>query len=180
MRTSIVTLTAALALGAAAAMSGAQAQMRQGTGPGTMRGDGCEAGMGMMCMMGEQPRMGMMGQANMTQRVEQRLAALKTQLKITEAQTKAWDAYAAAVRDAANAMSGQRQAFMGQMRGAALPQRLDFHEAMLVSHLEQLRKTKAAVAALYAVLSDDQKKTADGAMMGPMTRGPMRGPMRRQ
>ena len=180
MRARSIAFVSTLALAIAAPLAAAEAQMRQGMGPGTMRGDGCEAGMGMMCMMGEQPRMGMMGQANMTARVEQRLAALKTRLKITDAQSKQWDAYAAAVRDAANAMSGQRRAFMGRMHGAALPQRLDFHEAMLVSHLEQLRKTKAAVAALYAVLSDDQKKTADNAMMGPMMRGPMRGPMRRQ
>ena len=61
---------------------------------------------------------------------------------------------------------------------ATLPQRLDLHEATLVSHLEQLRKTKAAANALYAVLSDDQKKIADKAAMG-MMRGPMRG-MQRQ
>ena len=34
--------------------------------------------------------------------------------------------------------------------------------------LEALRKLKMAVEPLYAVLSDDQKKTADQLMVGPM------------
>ena len=164
-------LSAAATLALALALpSAADAEMRQGMG---MNDDRCEAGMGMMCMMGEHPRMGMMGDAAMPQRVDRRLAALKAQLKITDAQTAAWDAYAAALRDAAKAMVEQRRGMMEKLRTATLPERLDVHEAMLVSHLEQLRKTKAAATALYAVLSDDQKKIADKGMMGQM-RGPMR------
>jgi hypothetical protein len=155
-----------------AAPAVAEAQMRQGMG---MNDDRCEAGMGMMCMMGEHPRLGMMGDAGMPQRVDRRLAAFKARLKITDAQTKAWDEYAAAVRDAAKAMTEQRMNTMEKARTATLPQRLDLHDAMLASHLEQLRKTKAAANALYAVLSDDQKKIADSSMMGTM-RGRMRGP----
>ena len=170
MRPRYLTLVSAFAVALSAPV--AEAQMRQG-----MQGDGCEAGMGMMCMMGEHARMGMMGEAAMQQRVDRRLAALKTQLKITDAQTKAWDAYAAAMRDAAKAMVEQRKAMHEKAAGATLPQRLDLHEAMLVSHLEHLRKTKAAAGALYAVLSDEQKKAADTAMTGPMRRG-MQGPMR--
>ncbi|HEY7610328.1 MAG TPA: Spy/CpxP family protein refolding chaperone [Alphaproteobacteria bacterium] len=167
--------TAALALALAApALAEDKGQPdRPGMRRGMMHMDQCEPGMGMMCMMGH--RM-MMREAMMERRTERHLAALKAELKITEAQTKQWDAYAAAVRDAAKAMIEQRKAMMEKAGTATLPQRLDLHEAMLVSHLEQLRKTKAAATALYAVLSDDQKKIADGAMLGTMRGRMMRGP----
>jgi len=145
------------------------AQPRQGM----MGMDRCEPGMGMMCMMGMM-RGGDMG-AMTGPRAEQRLAALKIELKITDAQAAQWDAYAAAVREAAKAMGAQRAAMTEKMGAATLPQRLDLHEAMLVSHLEHLRKTKTAANALYAVLSDDQKRTADKALMGGMMRGHMGG-----
>jgi hypothetical protein len=140
-------------------------------GMGMMRMDQCEPGMGMMCMMGQHSGM---RDEMMTQRTERHLAALKADLKITGAQAKDWDAYAAAVTAASKAMAEQRKMMMEKSATATLPQRLDLHEAILVSHLEQLRKTKAAANALYAVLSDDQKKIADKAAMG-MMRGHMRG-----
>lgn len=136
-----------------------------------MRTDQCEPGMGMMCMMGQRMRM---GEAMMERRAERHLAALKAELKITDAQVKAWDGYAAAVAAAAKVMAEQRKAAMDKGGTATLPQRLDVHEAMLVSHLEHLRKTKAAANALYVVLSDDQKKIADKAALG-MMHGHMRG-----
>jgi LTXXQ motif family protein len=36
------------------------------------------------------------------------------------------------------------------------------------AHLEALRKLKSAIDPLYAALSDEQKKTADQLMVGPM------------
>ena len=36
------------------------------------------------------------------------------------------------------------------------------------AHLEALRKFKAAIDPLYAAFSDEQKKTADELLMGPM------------
>lgn len=146
--------------------------MKRGMG---MRMDQCEPGMGMMCMMGQ--HMGMRD-GMMAQHAERHLAALKADLKITGAQAKAWDDYAAAVTAAAKAMGEQRKMMMEKAATATLPQRLDLHEATLVSHLEYLRKTKAAANALYAVLSDDQKKIADKAAMGMMMRGHMRGAQR--
>jgi len=38
----------------------------------------------------------------------------------------------------------------------------------MTAHLEALRKFKAAVAPLYVALSDEQKKTADELLIGPM------------
>ena len=159
MRARSYALISALALFLAAPLADAQAQMRQGM----KHGDNCEPGMGMMCMTGH--RMTMREQW-MEQRTDRHLAGLKEDLKITEAQTKAWDDYAAAVKAAAKAMVEQRKAMQDKRDTATFPQRLDMHEAMLASHLEQLRKTKAAANALYAVLSDAQKKVADEEAMG--------------
>jgi len=38
----------------------------------------------------------------------------------------------------------------------------------MTAHLEALRKFKAAVDPLYAALGDEQKKTADELLIGPM------------
>lgn len=160
MRARHFAFASALALIVAAPLSGAGAQQMR---HGMMHGEDCEPGMGMMCMSGHFMTM---REQWMEQRTERHLASLKDDLKITEAQTKAWDDYAAAVKAATKAMIEQRTAMRGKMHDATLPQRLDLHEAMLVSHLEQLRKTKAAANALYAVLTDAQKKIADDEAMG--------------
>jgi len=182
-----IAATAALALLFAGAAAAEEQHHPEGTTPkaqtdrpamkrGTMmRMDQCEAGMGMMCMMGAHMTM---REQMMEARAERHLAALKSDLKITDAQAKVWDAYAAAVSAAAKAMAEQRKTMMEKAGTATLPQRLDLHEAMLASHLEQLRKTKSAANALYAVLSDDQKKIADKAVMGMAMRGAMRGSQR--
>jgi len=157
MRARTFALASTLALVCAAPL--AEAQMHHGM----RQSDDCEPGMGMMCMSGHHMTM---REQWMTQRADRHLDGLKADLKITAAQTKAWDDYAAAVKAATAAMIEQRSAMRGKMSTATFPQRIDLHEAMLVSHLEYLRKTKAAAAALYAVLSDDQKKIADREAMG--------------
>jgi LTXXQ motif family protein len=55
----------------------------------------------------------------------------------------------------------------GAMAGAGgMPMML--REKMMTAHLEALHRLKAAVDPLYAALSDEQKKTADELLMGPM------------
>lgn len=160
-------LVSAVALLLASPLAGAQAQMRQGM----KHGDNCEPGMGMMCMTGHHMAM---REQWMERRTERHLAGLKEDLKITDAQTKAWDDFAAAVKAAAKAMVEQRKAMRDKLDTATLPQRLDLHEAMLVSHVEHLRKAKAAAIALYALLSDSQKKIADEEAMGMVRMREMR------
>jgi hypothetical protein len=46
-------------------------------------------------------------------------------------------------------------------------------EKMMMAMTETLRTTKASLTALYVVLTDDQKKTADQLNHGPMGMGPM-------
>ena len=86
---------------------------------------------GMMQMMRAtgQPvaRPGMMSGAMM----EGRLAILKTELGITEAQLPQWDAFAAALRARMTAMQGMRAQMMPQGTTASWPDRLAQHERRL-------------------------------------------------
>lgn len=136
---------------------------RQGRGMVPPGGAGM-MGSGMMGMM--------MGPGMMGQHVEGRIAFLRAELGITEAQAQQWDAFAEALRANARAMAELHQQMMPMMQGGPqttpLPQRLELHERMMTSHLEALRRVRAAAGPLYAVLDDRQKRIADGLMMGMM------------
>ena len=136
---------------------------------GMMSGAGEMPMMNMMrMMMGEDGMTGMPMMAAMTGHIEGRLAFLKTELKITDAQLLLWNAVADAIRANAKGMGAMTEGMMGGTQGATLPDKLATREKMLTARLEALRKLKAAVDPLYASLSDEQKKTADELIMGPM------------
>jgi hypothetical protein len=116
---------------------------------------------GVMTMMGAQSGM-------MSADVEGRIASLKAALKITEAQTPQWNRFADALRTAGNSMNGMFQQMMQPGTAATLLVRLDRQEKMLTAHLNSVKTLREAADPLYAVLSDDQKKVADGLMVGPM------------
>ena len=134
--------------------------------PGGMAGAGDMPMMGMMRMMMGRDGMSMMGA--MARHVEGRLAFLKTELKITDAQLPLWNAVADAMRANAKNMGDMAGGMMGGSETATLPDKLAMREKMMTTHLEALRKFKAAVDPLYAALSDEQKKTADELLIGPM------------
>jgi len=134
--------------------------------PGGMAGAGDMPMMGMMRMMMGRDGMSMMGA--MARHVEGRLAFLKTELKITDAQLPLWNAVADAMRANAKNMGDMAGGMMGGSQTATLPDKLAMREKMMTTHLEALRKFKAAVDPLYAALSDEQKKTADELLIGPM------------
>lgn len=114
------------------------------------------------CMMleaeGAMPMVGMMmgqdGIRVMAKHIEGRLAFLKTELKITEAQLPLWNAFAQVMRDNATAMQAMPHTIMGKNKAAA--------------RLEGVPKLKAAADPLYMALDTDQKKTADEIMLSPM------------
>ena len=136
----------------------------QGMPGGAMAGPGGMPMIGMMRMM-----MGPDGMGMMAGHVEGRLAFLKTELKITDAQLPLWNAVADAIRANAKSMSEMMSGgMMGSSQTATLPEKLALREKMMTAHLEALRKFKAAVDPLYAALSTEQKKTADELVMGPM------------
>ena len=138
-------------------------------GPGMlgsgMAGTGDMPMMGMMRMMGQD---GMGGMSMMAGHVEGRLAFLKTELKITDAQLPLWNAVADAIRANTKTMGGMAEGMIGSMQTGTLPDKLAAREKLITAHLEALRKFKAAVDPLYAALGDEQKKTADELLIGPM------------
>jgi hypothetical protein len=134
--------------------------------PGGMAGAGDMPMMGMMHMMMGRESMSMMGA--MARHVEGRLAFLKTELKITDAQLPLWNAVADTIRANSKSMGDMAGGMMGGSQTATLPDKLAMREKMMTAHLEALRKFKAAVDPLYAALSDEQKKTADELLIGPM------------
>ena len=127
--------------------------------------------MGMMRMMGMAgPGMGMGGMATID-RVEGRIAFLRAELKITEAQVTAWNGFADALRANAKNLGEVRGSMMaqpaaGQQQAPTLAGRLDVQERWLLARLEGTRAIKAAFTPLYSTFSDDQKKAAD-ELLGP-------------
>lgn len=133
------------------------------------------SGMSMMNMMGMTPTMGMtgcgMGGMATIDRVEGRVAFLRTELKITDAQAGAWNAFADALRANAKKLGEVPASMMpkpsdAQPQGSTLADRLELQERWLLARLEGTREIKAAFAKLSETLSDDQKKTAD-ELLGP-------------
>jgi hypothetical protein len=88
--------------------------------------------------------------------VEGRIAFLKAELKITDAQQPLWNAVAGAMRDHARSMTTMSGETM-----ATLPERVGALEKVMTARLDAVRKLKAAVDPLYAALADEQKKVAD-------------------
>jgi hypothetical protein len=159
------------------ATAGAQSQQQgaETSIPGGMMGYGF-SGRGMMGIMGPDSggpwmmRWGASGQAMcnaMASHIEGRLAFVKTELKITEAQESLWNTYAAAARESANTMLARCTTMMGQST-LSLPDRLEQNEQLMAAQLDSMRAMNKVIKPLYAVLSDTQKKSADQLFWGPM------------
>ena len=131
-------------------------------------------GMPMMNIMAMMRMMEMMGPGMAAiDRIEGRIAFLRAELNITEAQASAWNAFADAMRTNAKKLaevraSMMRQADAGQQQAPTIAERLDQQERWLVARLEGTRALKSAVTTLYGTLSDDQKKTAN-ELLAPQT-----------
>jgi hypothetical protein len=110
------------------------------------------------------------------ERIDARIAYLKTALKITPAQEQNWAAVEAVLRKQAAAMDQAIQQRRAQPRDATAPrpdalQRLEQRQQMMTRAAEGLGELVTAAKPLYASFSDDQKKVADDLM----SRGPFGG-----
>jgi Spy/CpxP family protein refolding chaperone len=138
------TIIAVIAIGAGAAISlaaGIASAHPHGYGPG----------------MGGGPGYGM---GNPAAAVEARLAYLKTELKITNAQEGAWKKYSDEARKQAESMQAMRTAMQGGAAANAAD-RMELHNKLMKSRLEQSEKMTAAFKELYAALTPEQKALAD-------------------
>lgn len=135
---------------------------------------------GMMKMMGGGGAQMGMGGMNMTEHTAGRIAFLRAELQITDAQSRAWDAFADAMQKIGSQMKAADMPMMAESPAPQLLARLDSQERMLTARLEGVRAMKAAFAPLYDALSAEQRKTADDLLanhMGLMPLGMMQGSM---
>jgi hypothetical protein len=156
------------------------------TGDLAAGGKGGETPMGTMGAMmggGTGPMMQMMG-GGMTgggmamapfSHIEGRIAFLNAELAITDAEAPQWSAFADALRERAKTMRDSMTNMMKTDQPANAADRTDAMVKLMSAHLEGMKTIAATEQALYAVLSDSQKETADellgGSMMG--AGGPM-------
>ena len=111
-------------------------------GPWMMRGSGSSAEA--MC-------------SAMASHIEGRLAYVKAELKVTDAQEPLWNALPVA------------RPLMGKCDSqVSLPDGLDQNEQLMAAQLDALPTMNKALKPLYASLSDDQKKAANQLFWGPM------------
>jgi len=160
-----------------------QAGQPETTGSQRMPGSGGMMG-GMMPMMDMMKMMEMMRQSGggmeTIDHVEGRIAFLRTELKITDAQQSAWNTFAAALRTNAKTLGEMRGSMMSR-QGAGAPglvEKLALQEKWLAARLEGTRAMKSALTILVAIFSDEQKKTADELLAPQMGMMPMMSAMR--
>jgi hypothetical protein len=153
-----------------------QGSMGQGGAAGQMGSSGPMGGMGdnMMRMMNDHMRMmndrmqmggGMPGMAmgpgmvDMTDRFEGRLAFLRAELHITDAQSSAWNTFAEGLRSGRNHLLEARRQL--NQPYASSVDRLAQYERHLTERLQALKSARTSFAQLYGALDDMQKRAAD-------------------
>jgi hypothetical protein len=149
----------------------AQQEMPMGQG---MMAMGMISGCPMMGMMGQGGMQGMMGQGtmgvgNMAAQVEGRLAYLRVELGITEAEAAAWKEYTEAVKSRMSGMQSMRQEMMSAMQSGTALDRIKARTKIMETMVASMKAVNPALEGLYKVLTDEQKKKADQLLgMGMM------------
>ncbi|MBY0334843.1 MAG: Spy/CpxP family protein refolding chaperone [Acetobacteraceae bacterium] len=103
--------------------------------------------------------------AGSAQRLEGRIAQMRAELRITDAQAAAWDAFAAALRAGREHLDAARDALHGANTAADPMARLVGYENHIAARLESIRTTRLAFNALSAQLDDAQKRIATTLML---------------
>jgi hypothetical protein len=143
--------------------------MGGGMGPGMM-GHGGMMGPGMMgggMMGGSCPMMGgaaggmMGGAAGGAVHADGRVAFLKAELAITDAQTAPWNAYATALKKSLEGRQAMHESMAKVMAANSPVERIDAQLAAMETRVASLKEMKPALTALYEALSPDQRKKAD-------------------
>jgi LTXXQ motif family protein len=98
--------------------------------------------------------------------MEGRLAYMKADLGITDAQASAWEAYATAVRAQQTAMQSMHDDMMKTMGSGSALDRMDIRIKAMETMVDSLKALKPATTALYAVLTDAQKEKANQLLGG--------------
>jgi hypothetical protein len=158
-------VVSAIAVGVALSTGYALAQR----GPGSEMGGGMQMGRGMMGqgmmgtmdMMSGCPMMGMGRQGQSAAFTDGRIAFLKAELAITDAQKAAWDAYADAIKRNLQSMQGMASTMRTVSEAKTPVERLDAHLAAMEGRIKALQDVKPMLAKLYDELTAEQKSKAD-------------------
>jgi hypothetical protein len=147
-----------------------QGQMRD------CQGAGCQDNSGMMQMMQMMDKMmrgqmsssggsnAMSGPADVTERLEGRIAFLKAELQISDKQAADWNSVADALRSSRqHLLEARKMLAMDDRMGGA--DRLEHYERHLSERLEALKAARVAFTRLYASLNESQKQTADTILL---------------
>jgi hypothetical protein len=165
----IVGTTAAMALAAAATAAPYWAGAGcDGSGPGYGAGR-----MGMMHGMGPGPGGGMGGA--FWRGSEQGLAQLKAQLAINAEQEGAWQSFAGKAAEQASQMQAlHAQRWQATPADASAPAQMSLHIGLMTQRLASMQALNTALTELYAVLTPEQRTTADAyfGQRGSRQRGP--------
>jgi len=140
------------------------------------QGAGCQDGSSMMQMMQMMEKMmrgqmtpsagggAMSGPADVTERLEGRIAFLKAELQINDGQIADWNSLADALRSSRQHLLEARK-MLGMDDKVGGIERLDHYERHLSERLEAIKSARAALTRLYVSLSDSQKQTADTILL---------------
>jgi hypothetical protein len=99
--------------------------------------------------------------------IEGRIAFLRAELGITEAQQAQWNAFADALHAQAGTMKTMREQMMQGGAPGTWPDLLSREEQMLSARLDALKAIEGPARALYAVLTPEQQKKANELMAHP-------------
>jgi LTXXQ motif family protein len=140
------------------------------------QGAGCQEGSSMMQMMQVMDKMmrGQMnsssasaaasGPADVTERLEGRIAFLKAELQISDKQLADWNNLADALRAGRQHLLEARKVLVMDDRVPG-GERLEHYERHLSERLEAIKSARSAFTRLYVSLSDIQKQTADAILL---------------
>lgn len=128
---------------------------------------------GMMMMMEKMMRgqMGgmtgagtMPGTADVTERIEGRIAFLKAELKISDAQMAGWNALAEALRSGRQHLVEARKLLVMDDNTSSAD-RLERYERHLTERVVAIKATRGAFVQLYPTFDETQKRTADEILL---------------
>jgi protein CpxP len=97
----------------------------------------------------------------MAGKVEDRINDLHAKLKITAEQQKPWDDFTLVMRENATRMDETFQRRVQMMSGMTADQSMASYAQMAEQHAQDVQKLLPVFQALYASMSDGQKKIAD-------------------
>ncbi len=100
--------------------------------------------------------------------VEGRIAYMKAELKITDAQSAPWTAFADTMRADASAMKTMHERMGKAPMPTTMPDRMAARRKMMSERMAMMDRSEASMKALYAALSTGQRTTFDQLMSGPM------------